>query len=135
MPAKISALREPAGHSKVTREASTTELLDLSLRLLDRLATSRESIGVSELARELGSSKATIYRHLQTLMRHGFAHQEAATMRYTAGVKLFILGERLRERFDILAVAREEMARLREQTGQPVTLSALVEDQVVVLEV
>jgi DNA-binding IclR family transcriptional regulator len=62
-------------------------------------------------------------------------HQEQATMRYAAGIKLFILGERLRERFDIIAVAREDMARLREETGQPVTLSTLVENQVVVLEV
>ena len=56
-------------------------------------------------------------------------------MRYAAGIKLFVLGERLRERFDVLAVAREEMASLREETGQPVTLSTLVENQVVVLEV
>jgi DNA-binding IclR family transcriptional regulator len=107
----------------------------LSLRLLERLASSRESIGVSELAREFGSSKATVYRHLQTLVRHGFVHQESATMRYAAGIKLFILGERLRERFDILPVAREELARLRDATGQPATLSALVEGQVVILEV
>lgn len=56
-------------------------------------------------------------------------------MRYAAGIKLFILGERLRERFDIIAVAREDMARLREDTGQPVTLSALMENQAVILEV
>jgi DNA-binding IclR family transcriptional regulator len=56
-------------------------------------------------------------------------------MRYAAGIKLFILGERLRERFDIIAVAREDMVRLREDTGQPVTLSALMENQAVILEV
>ena len=55
-------------------------------------------------------------------------------MRYAAGIKLFILGEKLRERFDVLAVARPEMARLRDETGHAVTLSALVDDQVVVLE-
>ena len=54
-------------------------------------------------------------------------------MRYTAGIKLFILGERLKERFDVLAVAREDLARLRDETGQPATLSALIEGQVVVL--
>ena len=32
-------------------------------------------------------------------------------------------------------IAREEMARLRDETGQPATLSALMENQVVVLEV
>jgi DNA-binding IclR family transcriptional regulator len=112
-----------------------TETVDLSLRLLERLASSREPIGVSELAREFAASKATVYRHLKALLRHGFVHQESTTMRYGAGIKLLILGERLRERFDILAVAREDMGRLREETGQPATLSALVENQVVVLEV
>jgi DNA-binding IclR family transcriptional regulator len=56
-------------------------------------------------------------------------------MRYAAGIKLYILGERLRVRFDILAVARDDLVRLRDETRQPATLSALVEHQVVILEV
>jgi DNA-binding IclR family transcriptional regulator len=111
-----------------------TETVDLSLRLLEFLALSSAPVGLSELARQFHSSKATLHRHLQTLAHHGFVRQEAATMRYTAGIKLFVLGERLRERFDVLAVARPEMARLRDETKHAVTLSALVDDQVVVLE-
>lgn len=132
---KVAALPGPVRKPRLADESPATETVDLSLRLLERLASSREPIGVSELAREFASSKATVYRHLQALLLHGFVHQESTTMRYAAGIKLFILGERLRERFDILAVAREEMARLRDETGQPATLSALVENQVVVLEV
>ena len=132
---KIAVLPRPARKPRLADKGPATETVDLSLRLLERLASSREAIGVSELAREFASSKATVYRHLQALVLHGFVHQEPTTMRYTAGIKLFILGERLRERFDILPVAREELARLRDETGQPVTLSALVEDQVVILEV
>ncbi len=132
---KVTVLHRRAGKPRPADEGPTTEAVDLSLCLLERLASSRESIGVSELAREFASSKATVYRHLKTLVRHGFVHQESRTLRYAAGIKLFILGERLRERFGILAVAREDMARLREETGQPVTLSTLVENQVVVLEV
>jgi DNA-binding IclR family transcriptional regulator len=125
-------------HSPVAASADKgqgTETVDLSLRLLERLARAREGMGVSELAREFGSSKATVYRHLQALVANGFAHRDAATSRYAAGIKLFVLGERLRERFDILAVARDEMIRLRAETEQPVTLSALFEQQVVILEV
>jgi len=132
---KVAALHRPARKLRLADEGPATETVDLSLRLLERLASSRESMGVSDLAREFASSKATVYRHLRTLVLHGFVHQEPTTMRYAAGIKLFILGERLRERFDILAVAREEMARLRDETGQPAVLSALVESQVVVLEV
>src|SRR2546428_8821845 len=115
--------------------APATESVDLSLRILEHLAGSREPVGVSDLARTFGSSKATVYRHLQTLAHHGFVRQDPATTRYDAGIKLLVLGERLRERFDVLAVAREEMGRLREQCDQPVTLSALVDERVVVLEV
>ena len=133
--AKVTPLARRLRKSGLEVEGPATETVDLSLRLLERLASSSEPIGVSDLAREFGSSKATVYRHLQALVRHGFVHQEPATMRYAAGIKLFILGERLRERFDIISLAREDMARLREETGQPVTLSALVQNQVVVLEV
>src|SRR5262245_22957497 len=115
-------------------DAPGTETVDLSLRMLEHLARSREAVGVSDLARSFGASKATVYRHLQTLARYEFVRQDRA-MRYEAGIKLFILGERLRERFDLLPVARDEMARLREQCDQPVTVSALVEDSVVILEV
>lgn len=114
--------------------SGATETVDLSLRLLEFLAHASEPVGVSELAREFQASKATLYRHLQTLARHGFVRQDTSTQRYTAGIKLFILGERLRERFDVLHVARSEMARLRDETGHAVSLSALVDDQVVVLE-
>jgi DNA-binding IclR family transcriptional regulator len=112
-----------------------TDTVDLSLRMLEHLASSRQPMGVTELAALFGSSKATVYRHLQTLVRHGFLRQEPVTMRYEVGIKLFVLGERIRERFDILAVARGEMAVLRDEVDQAVTLSALVQAQVVVLEV
>lgn len=117
-----------------TASPAATETVDLSLRLLEHLSVSREPLGVSDLAREFGTSKTKVYRHIQTLARHGFVRQDPATRRYEAGIKLFILGERLRERFDILAAARDEMTQLRDKAGQAVTLSTLVEDQVVVLE-
>lgn len=112
----------------------TTETVDLSLRLLERLAEASQPIGVSDLAREFATSKTKVYRHLQALARHAYVRQDVATRRYEAGIKLFVLGERLRERFDILAAARDDMARLRDKTGQAVTISALVDEQVVVLE-
>jgi len=117
-----------------TRPTGATETVDLSLRLLDRLAASHEPLGVSDLAREFGASKTKVHRHLQTLTRHAYVRQDAITRRYEAGIKLFMLGERLRERFDILTTGRDDMARLRDETGQAVTLTTLSDDQVVVLE-
>jgi DNA-binding IclR family transcriptional regulator len=119
---------------QMNRASIGTETVDLSLRLLEFLARSAEPMGLSELARQFQASKATLHRHLQTLAHHDFVRQEPATQRYAAGIKLFVLGERLRERFDVLAVARPEMVRLRDETGHAVALSALVEEEVVILE-
>jgi DNA-binding IclR family transcriptional regulator len=123
-------------HAKTASPAAptATETVDLSLRLLEHLVGSREPVGVSELARAFATSKTKIYRHIQTLLRHGFVRQDGATRRYEAGIKLFTLGERLRERFGIVAAARDEMTRLRDRTGQAVTLGTLVDDQIVILE-
>jgi DNA-binding IclR family transcriptional regulator len=132
---KVAAARGSVSKTRTLVETPANESVDLSLRLLERLATLRQPIGVSELAREFAASKATVYRHLQTLMLRGFVCQDATTQRYSAGIKLFILGERLRERFDILAIARDDLAQLRDATGQPATLSTLVQNKVVILEV
>jgi IclR family transcriptional regulator, acetate operon repressor len=124
-----------AANPKSDTTGIATETVDVSLRLLEFLARAPEPIGVSDLAREFDASKATIYRHLQALARHDFVRQDAATSRYSVGIKVFILGERLRERFAVLPVARDEMTRLRDETGAAVTVSTLADEQVVVLEV
>jgi DNA-binding IclR family transcriptional regulator len=116
-----------------TKAAPTT--VDLSLYILGYLVASHRPVGVTDLAKVFGSSKATVYRHVQALVKHGFAQQEEDTSRYGAGIKLMVLGEALRERFSILTKAREQMAQLREATGMAVSVSTFMNDQVVTLEV
>ncbi len=108
--------------------------VDLVLRLMELLAEAPRPRGVSEIARDLRISKARAHRHLRALVLSGYARQEVETGRYEIGVKLMVLGEAVRDRFDVLAAMRPEMARLREATGQAVTASALVEGAVVVLD-
>lgn len=123
-----------AAPKKSGRASAATGTVDLSLRLLQHLVASSHPVGVTDLAKVFESSKATIYRHLQALVKHGFARQEESTNRYEAGVKLLLLGETLRERFTILSNARSEMSLLREATGQAVSLSAFVNGEAIILE-
>lgn len=108
--------------------------VDLVLALIELLARSAGARGVSDIARELCVSKARAHRHLRALVGHGYVRQDLATERYEIAIKLMVLGEAVRDRFDVLGAMRPAMARLREVTGQAVTASSLVEDAVVVLE-
>lgn len=125
-----------SGQLKAAGVTSSTarETADLTLRLLEYLASQPGQCGVTDLAREFGTSKTTIHRHLRTLVNREFVRQDALSLRYEPGIKLFQLGERLRERFGILGAARAEMERLRDESGQAVTLSTLVHDKVLILE-
>jgi DNA-binding IclR family transcriptional regulator len=111
-----------------------TSTLDLALQAVEYLVQQSRPASLAQIADALSASKATIYRHLVTLQRHGFVRQEAETGRYEAGIKLMVLGEQLRQRFDIVSAAREELMTLRDRTGQAVTVCAAVDDELIVLE-
>lgn len=132
-PAKTSVPATIEAQTAGAKAAPTT--VDLSLYILEYLVASHRPVGVTDLAKIFNSSKATIYRHVQALVKHGFAQQEEDTSRYGAGIKLLVLGEALRERFSILTKSRDQMAQLREATGLAVSVSTFMNDQVVTLEV
>lgn len=115
-------------------EESGLASVDLVLSLIERLAGSKQSHAVSDIAREMGISKTRAHRHLRALVQRGYVLQDRATERYEIGVKLLALGEAVRNRFDLATAARSEMGRLRDATGQTVTISSLIENAVVVLE-
>ena len=111
-----------------------THTLDLALRMIEFLARQSGPASLGAIAEEFASSKATVYRHLQTLKRHKFVRQDEETGRYDIAVKMLALGEACRSRFDIVAASRADLVALRDATEQAVTLCALIDDAVVVLE-
>jgi DNA-binding IclR family transcriptional regulator len=118
----------------VISEDSGLASVDLVLSLIELLARSDRSRAMSDIARDMGISKARAHRHLRALMQHGYVLQDPETERYEIGIKLLALGEAVRDRFDVVSATRSEMGRLRDETGQTVTIATLVEGKIVVLE-
>jgi DNA-binding IclR family transcriptional regulator len=75
-----------------------------------------------------------VYRHLSALARHGFVRRDVSTGRYAIGIKLMVLGETSRGNFEIVTVARDALLKLRDTTGQAVSLCTLLDDDLVVLD-
>jgi DNA-binding IclR family transcriptional regulator len=116
------------------QDESSLASVDLVLSLIELLAHSGRPWPMSDIAREMGISKPRAHRHLRALVQHGYVVQDRDTERYEIGIKLLTLGEAVRHRFDVLSAIRPEMGWLRDETGQTVTISALVDNAVVVLE-
>lgn len=66
--------------------------VEKALQLIEALARSNGPIGVSQLGRDLKLNKSTVYRLVDTLVRHGYARQDPDTGRYALSVKLWEMG-------------------------------------------
>lgn len=102
--------------------------------VLRALARSSEGRGVSDLGRDLGLGKATVFRVLQTLVDEGLVRFDDATKRYGLGPELIVLGQAASDATDIRSEARPVMERLSEQTGLPSYLNVAGTHEVVCLE-
>ncbi|MBN9081277.1 MAG: hypothetical protein BGP04_23630 [Rhizobiales bacterium 62-17] len=113
-------------------DAGHIKSVSMTIRLLRELAASREPVGVSELARRVGESKARIHRHLVTLRDEGLLAQEAVGDRYRLGWVLFELGQAAAAQFDVAEVAAPALRALRSTTGLTVVLSQRAGDEIII---
>lgn len=79
-----------------------------------------DGAGVSKLAEELDTPKATIHDHLQTLTGLGYVHKVGKE--YRAGTKFLRLGEQIRSNMEIYRIARPELEKLAAKTGEHASL-------------
>jgi DNA-binding IclR family transcriptional regulator len=82
------------------------------------------ALGVSEIARELGLSKAVVHRILQSLASRSFVETDPQTRGYRLGPGAVALGARALRDLDLRRTARPVLRRLREVTRETTTLSA-----------
>lgn len=131
--AEATPIEEPISKAH-SGTASSVQSVAVAFALVEELASASEPLGVSELARRLGHTKARMHRHLVTLRELGFVQKDAATDRYRLGWKLFRLGMSLAENFDLRRVARQHLLRLHDQVGQTVVLAMPAGSQVTIVD-
>jgi DNA-binding IclR family transcriptional regulator len=115
-------------------QSSGVKSVELGLDVLEAVAQSEDGIGVSALAARLGFTKAAVFRHLQTLARRGYVVQDGATARYRLGIRASLIGRLASEGTHLMSVARAPLRRLRDETGQTVTLAAVTSRSIVVVD-
>lgn len=95
------------------------------LAVLSAFAGPERSLGVSELARRLGTNKNMVHRALATLASEGYVMRDASGARYQIGYRVLMLaGDQ--DEFDIRALCRPALEELHAFTGESVFLSIIV---------
>ncbi|WP_413991169.1 IclR family transcriptional regulator [Labrys okinawensis] len=113
------------------KSGSSIQSVQLAFGVLEAVAASQDGVGVSELAAQLGTTKGTIFRHLHTLLNCGYVMQNAATARYSLGVRSYLLGQSA-GRIGIVEAAEIEARALRDEVGETAVVSLATANSLVV---
>jgi DNA-binding IclR family transcriptional regulator len=105
----------------------------LALHILERLAEEGRDMGVTELAAALRTTKSRIWRHLQTLLQHGYIVQSRDSERYRVGARLVSLGRAAGDGIDIVTAVYRTMRDLRDSLGHFTVVSQVEAEGVRIL--
>lgn len=89
--------------------------LDRGLSVLEALKSSREPLGVREIARRLELSAPAIQRLLNTLTEYGYVDQCAQTRRYSLGYGVLALAQYLLRKDRLIELAEPELEALAKE--------------------
>ena len=106
-----------------------------AFEILGALSSSKEGLGVSEIARGLNMAKSTVHGMTSALEELGAVMRDPTTKRYRLGFTLFELGRLAYSQIDLKTLARPIMEELMEKTQTSVFLGILNWDHVTVLDI
>lgn len=109
-----------------TETSTGTESADRVADVLLVFAQSERALGVSEIARSLELSKAVVHRILQSLASRSFVQPVPGETTYSVGPAAIGLGTKAWSQLDVRSIAAPALRKLREQTLETATLSALL---------
>ncbi|WP_342640106.1 IclR family transcriptional regulator [Rhodoligotrophos ferricapiens] len=92
--------------------------LNHSIDILELIAMSPGALGVSEIAVRLGLSKAGVHAILANLEARNYVMRQKGTAAYAVGRRLWEIGQRAGERFNISSLAHDTLVLLTEQSDE-----------------
>ena len=112
------------------------QALDRFISILETVAAEREPVSAADVAEATGLSMSTASRLLLQFVDAGLLHRATRDRRYVLGPRLYRLARTATEQLDVTTIARPELERLRDRTGETASLHVLRGSQrVCILEV
>jgi DNA-binding IclR family transcriptional regulator len=102
--------------------------------LLDLFGLDHPALTLAQITEASGLPRATTHRLLSALRDLGYLHYDAATREFRLGYKLLERGYLVSEQIELRPVARPHMERLRDETGETVSLQVVDGDQGIYVE-
>jgi len=133
MPAPARLLRQRAIR-RYARQEGPSKSLQKALRILVYMGEQAPEAGVTELASQLGLTKATVHRLLNTMERFDLIERNAESERYRLGLKLHQLGSRAVESRTLRTEAHRLLVEMSRRSRETVSLATPAPGGVICLD-
>ncbi len=98
--------------------------------ILEYFTPQKPQWGVTELANEIGSNKSTVYRFLSDMQSLGILSKDASAEKYSLGLKLFELGNRVNLNSAFVEKTHPELELVARTITETVHIGVLKNEQV-----
>ncbi|MEU8802701.1 IclR family transcriptional regulator [Spirillospora sp. NPDC048819] len=131
-PGVPSGGRPDSAHGAQEPATEGSSVLGKAQLILEAFGIDDEALGLSELTRRTGLAKASVHRLSQELVHWGFLERRHG--KYSLGMRLFEIGQRVPRQRILRDLARPFMEDLLQATGQTVHLAVVDGLEVLYLE-
>jgi len=122
MPATARLMRRPPA-TRIGRDEGSSKSLQKALRILVYMGEQAPEAGVTQLASDLGLTKATVHRLLNAMERFDLIERNTASERYRLGLRLHQLGSRALESRTLRTEARRLLMEMSRRSRETVSLA------------
>lgn len=116
------------------RAVAFSQSLERGLSVLDAFTGASATLGIAEIARDVGLTKSTTHRYVTTLTALGYLHQEPETRKYRLGARAMDIGFAALNSIELTRVAACPLQHLADETGFTVSMAVLDGADVVYVE-
>lgn len=108
--------------------------VELALDILEAVQASRKSIGVSSIAKAIGVSKPSVFRHLQTLTGRGYLRKDSNRPTYRLGPAAELLTRSSLSAALLVSASREIVKDLADDVALTAVLSLVTNEGIIVMD-
>ena len=113
---------------------SSIQSINRALDILEELATNKDGLGITALAKTTGLSKSTAHRIAATLVERGYVEHEAVSGGYRLGLKYIEIASYYINSLELQTEARPYLRELTSELGLTAHLGILDAHEVVYVE-
>lgn len=116
-------------NTKESDKSVIINAVDRSLDVLEYLYNANQEVTVTQISKDLGVYKSTVYRTLVTLQNRGYVKQNPATERYSLGINVYVLSTKMKPEAELVAAIDPYLKELNQRFQEAVNLSTMHVDE------